>query len=1814
MAVFRISVRRLLLVQFLWHALLLPISLQNDGVCEKDANCLSKRPEAEVWRLNSEQYPSLNMHRYTFIHRFYPFLRFLADCYFALVDGVFELYNAFQPVQHVNWKNASKLLFIPAQQAAQMIRQRNEVNPLLNAVAHQNFNNALKEAAQLDSQLAKMSASKRNALADSMPLYGVPFTCKDNIWNKGFVTGAGNPYLIRNGLPASDDATVVKRMKTAGAILVAITVLPNLGLSWACDDSGYGIANNPHDTRRITGGSSAGEGALITSGASLCGIGNDIGGSVRIPSNMNGVFGLKPTSYPDHIVTFDGLVPAGLAAYQPAVNLLSNGLLCRYATDLPIALSVRHFLSIFVNFAKNMRLFYLEDLNILISQSLQLEPRNAVRQVKRYFEQKYNSTVQKVEFPLMSRMYELFYVDPWSPGILSFDELKTMFRQIYAGEANATFLQWEFEAMKRFLVPKDDEERNFVAEKKEKLRTQMANLLGQNGVLLTPVWPTSAPFHHMEPFTSFNIQYTLLVNVLGFPALAVPVGKSSSTNMPLGVQLIAAPFNEALLIAVARELERAFGGWVKPGEGPRKHLRLDWHPTRDLLGVCSVLLTDGDGGFATFFTKKGGKPFFTSKIRQGNAPTCFCWHPFEPLLAVGWETGHLNVVDPTKKTDSICGVTSKGRLATWRRIRDSFANARNDGPIPVDQQWKLASAIALNVPNVIGMAWSHTSTAFALNCGDSVQIFLSQGIDFYVDSEFAVIQASAQLLNLVKITHPVETQELQLHSNIRGFYVTGNHLLLWDDAKVQLDQLHCPPGSPLQISHIAAFDVQNVQQAAYHNQHVFSIIADQLFVHTLQGTVKRAIAFREIEGRPELISVKGNWLCVATSLGYLRIYDLTESVMKLTFHSSNLHNAMPTFGKWTLIKLNTAGNRVSFTIQQADDERPYERLFVWEAENDSVGYFSFYDGITDQQQYEADAVGGDHADEGTAAGQRPKTAAIRKIESEKSRFRMPLHLPGNHFWDQHDPRLLVCEASPVSGAVYADSSTSGSLWLTMFVTAEHGIQMHDLHKKPQKADSLLFVSVPHLYFLRNIEVEEEDDPQTELRISRLILRRTMREFVGIDPQDEKAVRAMLDFAFFLCVGQMDNAFKAIKFIRTESVWEHMARMCVKTRRIDVARVCLGHMGHARTARAIRRAVVRGDATELQIARLAVELGMTEEAVGLFQKADRWDEVNRLLQAQGKWPEAIEVAEKHDRIHLRHTHYNYAKYLESVEATEKAIENYEKANAHHFEVPRMLCDQPKALELYIRNKSERELNKWWAHFLESQGDMATAKIYYQSADDFLSMVRIECHNGQVQEAAKIVDQSGSRAAAFHLALHLEAMGDSNGAVHYFGTAGAFSNAIRLAKEHNMVDRLVNLALMAGGAELVEAADFYKDLPGHADKVVMLYHKAGLIGRALDFAFRTGQFGALDLIAQDLNENSDPSVLIRAAEFFSANQQESQAVRLLVHAKKYSEAVKLCSDKNVQITDELDTFLTPNKMESLSSVERCNLLEQIARCSLQQGNYHFAAKKFTQAGNKLEAMRALLKSGDSQRVILFAQTARIGDIYRMAGNYLQSLNWKEDARLMRQIETFYVKAGAMDLLSNFYESCAQVEIDEFHDYKKAAAAYGEALRCLTKKLDEEDGKDKRYLLERREKLGQTLDLIAHFNEIKGLYETDPGESIRQLDELVERTGINEHIRLGDIYALIVAHNFKRENYRKAWQLIEHCEQRLKPRVDMRRFLQRKILDRICDELGIQRMTTGEGDDVGGAEEEGAVEYSHALRRRMRDDEGAPRGRERTDGGGV
>jgi intraflagellar transport protein 140 len=95
-----------------------------------------------------------------------------------------------------------------------------------------------------------------------------------------------------------------------------------------------------------------------------------------------------------------------------------------------------------------------------------------------------------------------------------------------------------------------------------------------------------------------------------------------------------------------------------------------------------------------------------------------------------------------------------------------------------------------------------------------------------------------------------------------------------------------------------------------------------------------------------------------------------------------------------------------------------------------------------------------------------------------------------------------------------------------------------------------------------------------------------------------------------------------------------------------------------------------------------------------------------------------------------------------------------------------------------------------------------------------------------------------------------------------------------------------------------------------------------------------------------------------------------------------------------------------------------------------------------------MKSLLKSGDTEKIIFFAGMSRQKEVYIMAANYLQAMDWQNDEKILKNIVTFYTKGGAYDLLANFYAMCAQAEIDEYRDYEKGMKALQEAAKCLTK----------------------------------------------------------------------------------------------------------------------------------------------------------------------
>ncbi|NWT55385.1 IF140 protein, partial [Erythrocercus mccallii] len=1073
----------------------------------------------------------------------------------------------------------------------------------------------------------------------------------------------------------------------------------------------------------------------------------------------------------------------------------------------------------------------------------------------------------------------------------------------------------------------------------------------------------------------------------------------------------------------------------------------------------------------------------------------------------------INCVSYCSAKGILAAGTSKGRVAMWKKAAGSDQSM---WALEGKEKWKFQASTELE-GNVTQIKWGSRKNLLAVNNISSVVILSEQAVLAHFHQQVAVVQVSPNLFN-VMIFSTGTTHSLRVDMNANGVFATKDAVVFWNGKQVAV--FECS-GDTFKSSGSFLCDSPVL---CVHGENLYTVEPYRIQVRTWQGTVKQLLVFSEAEGNPCLLDVCGNFLAVGTDLAHLKIFDLSRREAKVHCNSKSLSKLLPGWGDIVSVKCNANGSKVSILVNRADGNVD-SKICFYDVEVDQVTLFDFK------------AEQGDGR-ENISAGQ-----GIGKFVVEYPELHS--HIPACHFWDQSEPRLFVCEAIPETSLQLSDqkkNQTEGTMdvWIiSFFSTEEHGLLLQDSFPLPSSYQVLLGIEVPHYYFAKKLgEAEKGASESGSGTVSQMVARRPMRDFIGLGDCDKTTQDAMLNFSYYLTAGDMDEAFKSIKLIKSEAVWENMARMCVKTQRLDVAKICLGHMGHARGAKALREAEQEPE-QKARVAMLAIQLGMLEDAEQLYKACKRYDLLNKFYQASNQWQKAIETAKAHDRVHLRTTHYNYAKHLEATGQQSLALTHYEKSDTHRFEIPRMLSEDLQALENYINKMKDKNLWKWWAQYLESQSDMESALKYYALAQDYFSLVRVHCFQGNIQKAAEIANETGNGAASYHLARQYESQEDIKQAVHFYSRAQAFNNAIRLCKANNLDDQLMNLALLSSPEDMIEAACYYEEKGDQMDRAVMLYHKAGHLSKALELAFATQQFGALQLIAEDLDEKSDPALLARCSGFFIEHAQYEKAMELLLTAKKYHEALQLCLEQNLTITEELAEKMTVSKeSHDLSEESRRELLEQIADCCMRQGNYHVATKKYTQAGNKLKAMRALLKSGDTEKIIFFAGVSRQREIYIMAANYLQSLDWRKDAKIIANIISFYTKGGALDLLAGFYDACAQVEIDEYQNYEKAHRALTEAYKCLSKAKA-------RSPVEQESKLGHLqsrMSLMKRFIHAQRVYPEDTEEAVRQCELLLAEQDFDDAIRHGDVLGFLVQHYAQVEEFHTAYRYLEEMQKRI------------------------------------------------------------------------
>jgi AtzE family amidohydrolase len=425
-------------------------------------------------------------------------------------------------------------------------------DPGLNSFTTVTADRALAAAREVDARRARGE--------DPGALAGVPFAVKNLFDIQGVVTVAGS-QIDAERAPAAADAVVVRRLAAAGAVLVGALNMDEYAYGFTTENAHYGPARNPHDAARVAGGSSGGAGAAVGGGLVPLALGSDTNGSIRVPASLCGVFGLKPTygrlprtgarlfaASLDHVGPLARAVGDLAAAYDamqgpddgdpacapvpvaPALPELARGI-----AGLRIAVAGGHFAG---------------DGPAAAAVAMAAAALDARR---------------IVEIPEAARARAAAFVITAAEGAeLHLADLKTR-----AGDFDPA-------TRDRFLAGALVPAAWVIRAQRFRrwYRQQVLALFREIDILLAPATPCPAPLIGQETIeidgaavpTRPNLGvYTQPLSFIGLPIAAVPLWPGGT--LPIGVQIVAAPWREAGVLRVARALERDGVARTRPDEG-----------------------------------------------------------------------------------------------------------------------------------------------------------------------------------------------------------------------------------------------------------------------------------------------------------------------------------------------------------------------------------------------------------------------------------------------------------------------------------------------------------------------------------------------------------------------------------------------------------------------------------------------------------------------------------------------------------------------------------------------------------------------------------------------------------------------------------------------------------------------------------------------------------------------------------------------------------------------------------------------------------------------------------------------------------------------------------------------------------------------------------------------------------------------------------------------------------------------------------------------------------------------------------------------
>ncbi|KAJ3023410.1 hypothetical protein HKX48_003327 [Thoreauomyces humboldtii] len=1108
------------------------------------------------------------------------------------------------------------------------------------------------------------------------------------------------------------------------------------------------------------------------------------------------------------------------------------------------------------------------------------------------------------------------------------------------------------------------------------------------------------------------------------------------------------------------------------------------------------------------------------------------------LPMTGTEKARINCIAFSNQKNMLVAGTDSGHVVIWK---GRFVLGEDDERGRT-QVWEMHSKTNAG-GNVDEVAWGAHSRLLTVRKRSAFKILTEQVMHKRLWGRNAAIQTEQS--RIVIYPGGKESISRAVELRIKGLALSRNHFAVWNGTSVEIQEYSdsgparnltssntslAPPTDSRLDWFLAAWNdspadqpvsiaASSISTQAMHitldDSYLYIALGNRVDMCNHQGIAKGVVSWANVEGDVAGVECIANWLCITTNKNYVKLIETgtpspKQSASKRIDRKLDLHSLITA-------KPNANGTMISFTANmllpgasqlcQIDT-----RIYVYDVERDAT------------MSLDLAAYGG---------------------------------APVAHWWDWEDPRILICQTegqrrgSDEKESLSADSSQV----LSFFVTSAQGITVYSSHDPPPGTEMLIGAYMPFQYYVKRAVPDEPQD---------LLVSIPAKDLEGLEDTDTSTLKSMLDFSFHLATGNINASLKSLKHVKNPSTWTTLARLCIKTRRPDIAALCFANMGNAPAVRELERVADQGE--DVAIAVGAMFLGMEAEVEEACRHCGRWDFVNRFYQARNDWEKALQIAATKDRIHLKSTFFNFARWLEEIGDQSGAVAAFEKSGCESFEIPRLLLSNNDAQELekYISSNSSKALKKWWAQYSESHADLTTAMQYYEVAGDTLSVARICCLIGEEERAIDVAQKAGSKSALYHIAQHYEAANKITEAIALYTQSTHLRPAIRLAKENNLTTHLTSLALQSSPDCVLDVARYF-EARGMGDRAAVLYLKGGAVAKAVDIGLT---FGDVEDLVRNLPPDTDPAILQKLSAHYKAQNNPAEALHLLLLAKKFDEALALVELHNIPLTEELIDGIPYS-----DSPEDKQLLTQIADLCMVQEKWALACKKYTQAGERLKAMQALLKSGETDKIVFFANVSgsRNRQIYILASNYLQTLAWRSNASHLKHIITFYTKAKAWENLASFYESCAAVEVDEFQNYEKALGAMKEAAKVVEKI---KDGSKRTTVLDA---LDIKISLMSQFVQARETAKTDTIATFQICEGLLQTPDIDQTIRQGDIYALLIELHVANGYYPQAQDLLARMQDCI-PGMNVGYYLDERIVDALRGGAG-----AAPGSEAGGVEED-------------------------------